>query len=150
MSWGPRLRGRLRRRGRLRGALRRGAAAVLFEQARQHLGLAGQLGVIAFEAGTPLDTATVTMIDVVNPMAAVAADTTSRPGRIRILRPCESDSLPAAMIATTFAADTPLDELSEEDRDALELSANSRELIRERRFRACWREGQPTEIAALD
>lgn len=46
--------------------------------------------------------------------------------------------------------DVPLDELSEEDRDAVELSANSRELIRECRFRARWRDGQPTEIAALD
>lgn len=46
--------------------------------------------------------------------------------------------------------DVPLDELSEEERDAVEQSASYRELVRERRFRACWRTGQPAEVTPLD
>lgn len=46
--------------------------------------------------------------------------------------------------------DVPLDELSEEERDAVELSASYRELVRERRYRACWRPGQPAEMTPLD
>ncbi len=46
--------------------------------------------------------------------------------------------------------DTPLSELDEATRDAIELSADYRALARERTFRACWRPGVPLERTALD